>query len=142
VHIPSLLTFQPTPFSRPFGSRRREEQFHCRKNRLFRKKTKWQTLASRLVYKVRKLSKATNHRSRKADIICTGLIPWLGYHHFLMLFVAVAIILLCKSSSNFSSAPNSNHHSSITSRRLLILLSPYPRDISPLAILPEVDAYL
>lgn len=26
-----------------------------------------------------------------------GLIPWLGYHHVLMLLIAIAIILLCKS---------------------------------------------
>ncbi len=29
-----------------------------------------------------------------------GAVPWLGYHHVLMLLNAVAIILLCKSSSH------------------------------------------
>ena len=29
-----------------------------------------------------------------------GLVPWLGYHHVLMLLDAVAIILLCTSSSH------------------------------------------
>jgi hypothetical protein len=69
------------------------------KTRLFGKTTRWQTLALRLVYKVRKLSKLWGVWSRKADNKFTGLIPWLGYHHFLMLFVAVAIILLCKSQA-------------------------------------------
>ena len=41
----------------------------------------------------------------KANIRITGLIPWLGYHHVLMLLIAIAIILLslllagCSSSS-------------------------------------------
>ena len=31
-----------------------------------------------------------------ADILFTGVIPFLGYHHALMLLIAIAIILLCK----------------------------------------------
>lgn len=37
-------------------------------------------------------------RSRKAiaDGKITGIIPFLGYHHVLMILIAIAIILLCK----------------------------------------------
>lgn len=33
-----------------------------------------------------------------------GFLPFLGYHHFLMIFIAVAIILLCKLPQLFFSA--------------------------------------
>lgn len=29
-----------------------------------------------------------------------GFIPFLGYHHVLMIFIAIAIILLCKSAKS------------------------------------------
>lgn len=40
-------------------------------------------------------------RNVVANIFCLGLIPFLGYHHVLMILIAIAIILLCKSLLSF-----------------------------------------
>lgn len=34
-----------------------------------------------------------------------GALPFLGYHHILMILIAVAIVLLCTSSTSFQESP-------------------------------------
>lgn len=38
-------------------------------------------------------------------LMCLGFVPFLGYHHVLMILIAVAIILLCKSPWSSSCSP-------------------------------------
>lgn len=40
-----------------------------------------------------------------ANTLCLGLIPFLGYHHVLMILIAIAIILLCKATPSSRSIP-------------------------------------
>jgi hypothetical protein len=59
------------------------------------------------------------------------LIPFLGYHHVLMILIAIAIILLCK----FASASHTRKNSALTNVNstaiswLLIILATYPRHL-------------
>jgi hypothetical protein len=63
---------------------------------------------SQHVYHQLRIQKITEESSRStfAEFVMIltrpflGLVPWLGYHHVLMLLNAVAIILLCTSSSH------------------------------------------
>jgi len=63
------------------------------------------------------------------------LIPFLGYHHVLMILIALAIILLCKLSSVAMSAIAINTYTiltiptSTTTGRMLVLVASDPRHL-------------
>lgn len=70
--------------------------------------------------------------------IPTGLIPFLGYHHVLMLLIAVAIILLCKYF-----LPRPFLHclltwSSNAISRLLIFIARYTQHLPHIPLLPTI----
>lgn len=71
-----------------------------------------QTKPCQHVYHKLRVQKATEESNKltfaAVMIILTeqfvGLVPWLGYHHVLMLLNAVAIILLCTSPAHITPA--------------------------------------
>lgn len=78
-----------------------------------------------------------------AQLTSSGLVPWLGYHHVLMLLIAIAIILLCKSRHiPLQLRKLTCLSSSTTSRRLLINVSTHPGDLPDIPVLPIVHTHI
>lgn len=55
------------------------------------------------VWRIKSLCSKVNNRFRSVCKVTKkwfveGILPFLGYHHILMILIAIAIILLCKST--------------------------------------------
>jgi hypothetical protein len=89
--------------------------------------------------------------------IPTGLFPFLGYHHVLMIFIAISIVLLCKSPPTTFPLPifplplpllsplnlhNILTFSSAPPSRLLLLLPRHPQHLPNLPLLLSLPPHL
>lgn len=71
-----------------------------------------------------------------------GWVPFLGYHHVLMILIAVAIILLCKSDPlEFEADRSANKTHSTSTSRLLVLVAANTRHLPALAVLLALHPY-
>ena len=74
----------------------------------------------------------------------SGVLPFLGYHHVLMILIAIAIILLCTQPSSPLATPcrTADTHSSSPTSRLFLLLAPHPQHLPHLPLLPTLSSDL
>ena len=88
-----------------------------------------------------------NYESRNATLTVPGIVPFIGYHHILMILIAIAIILLCKHNPPLSllsqlygtdSKSLTQHQFSPVTSRLLIIVTLDTRYLPHIIILPAI----
>ena len=76
----------------------------------------------------------------------TKLVPFLGFHHILMIFIALAIVLLCKlrhqhrwrAHSLQGHFADTGSFYSITTGRMLIIITTHTHHFPHILLLPDV----